>query len=484
MSVAEALRVALRDLDSFSRYALRMPLRPYQREAGMAVVDSVRSGKGLTFVVMMARQSGKNELSAHLETYLLALYQRQGGTIVKCAPTMRPQLLTSRQRLEGHLEKWLTAGRWRPVDGQRVSLGRASVLFLSAHPAANVVGATASLLLEVDEAQDVDVEKYLKDFRPMAATSNATTVLYGTAWAEDSLLEQQRRQCLADEARDGVRRCFSIGWEEVARYNEAYRRFVAAERARLGEEHPLFRTQYQLQSLAGEGRFLSAQQVAQLAGGHTRLRRGREGVTYVAGVDIAGEDEETTDAAVRALHPSRDSTVITVAALDHSWCDAVRREPALLVVEHYYWTGRRHAEQYAGMLDVLRTVFPIAHLAIDASGVGAAPASFLATALGRRRVTPVVFTAPTKSHLAYSLLAAVNAGRLKVYREDGSEESREFWRQCAAARYEVRGNQLMNFYVSPAEGHDDFLISLALCVEAAAQVKRTTALGKPGPRSL
>jgi hypothetical protein len=36
----------------------------------------------------------------------------------------------------------------------------------------------------------------------------------------------------------------------------------------------------------------------------------------------------------------------------------------------------------------------------------------------------------------------------------------------------------MNFYVDPAQGHDDFLMSLALLVEAANQYRLRGAKGK------
>jgi hypothetical protein len=39
-----------------------------------------------------------------------------------------------------------------------------------------VVGNTAHLLLEVDEAQDVGKDKYTKEFKPMGATTNVTTL--------------------------------------------------------------------------------------------------------------------------------------------------------------------------------------------------------------------------------------------------------------------------------------------------------------------
>jgi hypothetical protein len=42
-----------------------------------------------------------------------------------------------------------------------------------------VVGHTADILLEVDESQDVGKEKFSKEFKPMGATTNTTTVLYG-----------------------------------------------------------------------------------------------------------------------------------------------------------------------------------------------------------------------------------------------------------------------------------------------------------------
>jgi hypothetical protein len=49
-------------------------LRPYQLEIANAVLDSVFYRKGLTFYVEIARQGGKNELSARLERLRLSQY--------------------------------------------------------------------------------------------------------------------------------------------------------------------------------------------------------------------------------------------------------------------------------------------------------------------------------------------------------------------------------------------------------------------------
>ena len=80
-------------------------LRPYQAEPARAIVESVRLGLGLTFLVEMGRQMGKNELSAWVEAVLLARSMVAGGSGVKAAPTFKPQVLYSIDRLTGALER-------------------------------------------------------------------------------------------------------------------------------------------------------------------------------------------------------------------------------------------------------------------------------------------------------------------------------------------------------------------------------------------
>jgi hypothetical protein len=54
-----------------------------------------------------------------------------------------------------------------------------------------------------------------------------------------------------------------------------------------------------------------------------------------------------------------------------------------------------------------------------------------------------------------------------MYAADGSPEQQSFWREIECARLAYRRNQTMNFFVDPAEGHDDYLVSLALSLDAA-----------------
>src|SRR5438874_1883810 len=217
---------------------------------------------------MMARQSGKNQLSAVLEAYLLTCMPQ--GTIVKAAPTFTPQIINSRLRLLSLLDTPFTRDRIWTSNGYIIGLAPQAdpvllrahtgprVMFYSASAESNVVGATADLLLEIDEAQAVSPEKFNRDFRPMTST----------AWSDDTLLAQQRAVNLELEQSTGIHCHFEYDWRALAAINPSYRTFVEQEIARLGEDHPAIQTQYFLQPISGAGYFLNSLQRTLLQGTH------------------------------------------------------------------------------------------------------------------------------------------------------------------------------------------------------------------------
>jgi len=439
-------------------------LHPYQREIGRAILDSVFGKKGLTFSVEIARQGGKNELSAQIELLLMTVYMTEPYNIIKCSPTFKPQTVISMMRLKDRLNDAGLVKIWKSERGYIIRLINARAIFLSADKSANVVGNTAHLLLEIDESQDVDKEKYTRDFKPMGATTNVTTVHYGTTWDDSTLLEEVKQTNLELERKDGIRRHFRYDWQEVAKYNEDYLAYVESERQRLGENHPLFLTQYCLEMVHGGGGFINVQQRAQLQGSHQRRHAAEKGKVYVAGIDIAGE-AENNDITLKQSKPRQDATVVSIAELDFSSVDQIQKQPAIKIVEHFRWTGTKHTDLYARLIDLLKNVWGCKRIVIDATGIGQPVASFLGQALGSK-VVPLVFTAASKSKLGFELLAAVNSGRLKMYTSDGSTEYTEFWQEMEKAKSQYRPNQTMNFFVDPSQGHDDFLMSLALVLEA------------------
>jgi hypothetical protein len=355
-------------------------------------------------------------------------------------------------------------------------LGNARVVFLSAEESSSVVGHTADILLEIDESQDVSKEKYTKEFRPMGSAFNATTVHYGTTWDDATLLEELKLTNLELQKRDGIKRHFRFDWQDVAKYNESYGQFVQGERARLGESHPLFRTQYLLLPIRGGGGFLTRQQIVGMHGAHPRQQDPQDGRVYIAGIDLAGEREETKEEALSAARQKLDATVITVAEVDTiQRSTSTLAEPTLKVVEHYHWTGTPHSQLYPSMVEAINK-WKCQKVLVDSTGIGQPVASFLRHELGSR-IIPFTFTQKSKSDMGFELLSLVNSGRLRLYQQDGSTDYQELMSQLEKARSQYRPNQTMNFYVDPQEGHDDFLMSLALVAEAARDFSPRAAKG-------
>jgi hypothetical protein len=452
----------------FAREVLKRPLYPYQEIVGNRILESVLNGEGLCFTVMFARQMGKNQLSAILEAYLL--YCMESGTLVKAAPTFKPQIINSRLRLLSMLENDFTSERLWKSYGYMVGLSLTPqqrrdqtgprILFFSADPDSSIVGATASLLLEIDEAQDVSIDKFNRDLRPMASTTNATTVLYGTAWAEDTLLAMTRAHNLELEAQDGIKRHFEYTWRELAKYNDHYRQFVEAEIARLGEDHLTIRTQYELQPISGAGFLLNELQRHMIQGSHAWQYGSEDEEFYVGAVDLAGESRPKNSTEV---NHKRDSTVFTIARVGMNELGL----PALEIVHQKIWLGMPYLEQYA-MICELCDVWGIRKLVVDKTGLGEMMGSMLQAKMGEERVQLFHFTRSSKSALTFHFLSLVNSGRLKLYdpEEAPQEVYEEAWKQLRLARYTVPGEGQLSFSCSPSECHDDVLMSIALCTEA------------------
>ena len=188
----QLLRQGLRSLAGFSHAFLGVDLRPYQLQAAEAVAKSVFARDGETFVILFARQSGKDEMIADLILYLLARLGETGGSIVCAQPTFSPQTENAMQRLEARAfqRRFFDQAGLKQLEGHKYRHAAASVMYVSANPGASVVGATADRLLIVNEAQDVSKSVYDKRFAPMAAAGNATRLFSGTAWTCDTLLDR------------------------------------------------------------------------------------------------------------------------------------------------------------------------------------------------------------------------------------------------------------------------------------------------------
>ena len=100
---------------------------------------------------------------------------------------------------------------------------------------------------------------------------------------------------------------------------------------------------------------------------------------------------------------------------------------------------------------------------VDATGIGQPVASFLRKELGTGSShSPSHRKAKATSDSSYVVPTALGLSSTSKTAQ-GTHGDHEPTRR---ARAQYRPNQTMNFYVEPSEGHDDFLMSLALVAEA------------------
>ena len=496
------------DAERFLVTGCGLELRGYQRGVARAIITSVLQGAGRSFVVMFPRQSGKNELQAHIESYLLTLNADRGGELVKVSPTWKPQTLNAMRRLERALQKNAYLHKqWQRESGYILRVQAARIYFFSGQPRANIVGATASVLLQVDEAQDVLISKYDKEIAPMAAAGNATRVFWGTAWTARTLLARELRAAREQERRDGIQRVFVVDADAVAAEVPAYGAYVAEQVARLGRQHPMVKTQYYSEEIDAQGGLFPPERLALMQGSHAPCAAPLPGRLYAMTLDVAGEDEGAVENGTDweqadLFNPRRDASALTIFEVDtESAREEWGRQPVFRVVGRCLWAGVKHARLY-GRIKTLAELFNVRCMVVDATGVGAGLCSFLSAALGSR-VIPFAFSAKSKSELCWQFLGIIDSGRYKEYGFPSHPFSRKtaaaaggtihphgarhspageaqagalqtiFWRQAQLCEFEILPGPQKTVHWGVPDGtrdpqsgecaHDDLLISAALC---------------------
>lgn len=460
------LRKVLIDVSLFTELG-QIHLRSYQRDVARSICDSVINKSGHSFVVVFPRQSGKNELQAQIEAFLLLLFSHSRSGMVKISPTQQPQSQNAIWRVEHILnQNILTKSHWIKKSGYVFQVGSAMIYFLSGQPTSSIVGATASLLLECDEAQDVEITKWDKEIAPMAASTNATKVFWGTAWTSRTLLARELRAARIAEKKDHIKRTWMLTADDVGAVVPAYKAFVDEQVAKLGRNNPLVRTQYYSEEIDSEGGMFPLGRRALMIGSQPKQIAPTPGHIYAFTIDVAGQDEGAAQDLEQLQNPKRDSTVLTIFELEIPTGDPIVSKPTYKVVMRFAWIGTKHSTIYSvitGLADVWQPVKVI----IDATGVGAGVANFLVDRLGSK-VLPFEFSSVSKSDLGWSFLSVIETGRFKDY----SPQDITFLQQLEYCQYEIMDGpgKIMRWSVPDgtrdvATGdlvHDDYVLSAAL----------------------
>lgn len=473
----------------------------YQLRIADAILYSCINGLGWLFVVMITRQAGKNEISAFIQHYLLLYGYVFGVPIsgVKFAPVHKPQVQASKDRLEGAPTAdgnglagcVLTRRLWKSSDGYKYHVGPPrnsnQWAFLSINPSANVASQTAFTLLEGDEAQDIDTNKWERDAQPMASFRNATTVFYGVTWTKNCHIERAKQQAYDMEIRLekelGYRPqlVFKIDAPAVIRSgNEFYRKAFESQLARLGPDHIAIQTQYLLNAVDTIGKFFTKEHIGRMYANDYRMRVGPDprGV-YCFSVDVAGQEEDITEVdEVEIGHHKRDGIVLTIGEL--------LPDGTVVPVCLYQWVGIPHSKQRDQILAIIKHWRCIGGAA-DATGIGEALAYHLIEKLPSMEIEAYKFKTAgdeNKSKLGYLMYNYVSADKVKIPAKPVNDaQQAELWTELKWQLENLvrvaKKQQTINFHVPPNAPprqlghvpHDDLAIGLFLLVRAAFFIK-------------
>lgn len=478
----------------------------YQIQVADAVIYSCLNGLGWYFVVQITRQAGKNEISAFIQQYLLLYGWYYGVPVsgVKFAPVYKPQIQASMDRLEGAptadsgglAGSVLTRNKYRKSDGYKYHMGPPrdsnKWAFLSINPSASVASQTAYTLLEGDEAQDIDTDKWERDAQPMGSFNNATTVLWGVAWTKDSFIykgELQARDMedrLEKELGYRPKLVFKIdAYAVIKSGNDNYRKAFENQVARLGMDHIAIQTQYLLNAVDAIGRFFNSEQIARIYHNDYSMKvEPEKGKTYVWSVDVAGEAEESTDVDAAVGMHKRDALTLTIGEL--------YKDGTVVPVCFYQWVGKQHTKVRDMLPKIIKGHWNCLGGVCDATGVGEPLAYYLKEQLDRNNtglVEAYKFKASgdeSKSKLGYLAYDFVTNDLLKIPASPTDPDQRELWQevrwQLEHLTREAKRQQYINFYV-PANAeprkpghvpHDDFAMGIFLLMRAARNINVNT----------
>lgn len=424
----------------------KRPLRGPQTEILQSAERFIAEHRGGIMPIMISRQAGKNDIAAILQRRHLwrDQYASLPSIWIRTAPTHRPQIVNSKKRLREMLR--LSAkniighpafenARLIKEEGYIWRLGNASVEFLSSGPQSNVVGATASKCLDMDEAHKVNKSKLDEDFMPFTANTAAATLLWGVAANGLDAIEACRQKNIDDgKAHLNLYYPCEIWMEE----HEPYRIHVEDRIKALGYDHPIIKTQYRLISVAAEGRFLSEAQVrSMLSGDHEREKSPRPGKRYQMLVDLAaGNEDFNPDNVMEGEEDTQtDSTVIWIYEVSPVLCSN-GIFPVIRIVDLQWLTGVALPKVEQEVKAAVRFWNP-ERVTLDAVGVGRQTAESTEMTFGPHVVNKYTADAASVSEDCFDLQARLNFGAVQMFKNDDSKEWVEFERQCSWTKYKA-----------------------------------------------
>lgn len=464
---------------------------PYQITMAKAILKDVLANLGNTLTGLFARQSGKSETVADVAAALMvilpklarltdeegkrlfpALFKFRNGYYVGVfAPSslqagttykrIRDRLTSSHAKVFLQSQEFALEGYtslWPPISntGTYFELNNGSLCMqMTAEKTAKIESKTYHLIL-YDESQDLDQFVVGKSIAPMGASTNATSVATGTPGFTKSFFYNQIKENELDELqiRRHDRRTqpqlhFENDYRIVQKYNPDYKKHIAKEKKRIGEESDEFQMAYCLKWLLERGMAVPDALFDELSIKNKGIQSQYKGEDLVAGLDW-GKGE--------------DSTVLTIGKPHWEAMDENGRMPVEVI---YWWekVGDNYENIIAALKDEL-SQFSIMTLAADATGVGEPLADRLTIELPYITVVPVKFSAQSKDHIYKNFLLTLQE-KMCTWPADPYVRERKYFKKFKNEMLNLV-KEYKNGYLSchapvdQVKAHDDFPDSLAL----------------------
>jgi len=438
--------------DKFVKEKCQVDFYPYQKDPSDYIVKSILEQRGEEILLEFSRQSGKTEMVANL-CYFLALYLpymknwKQGFRIGIFAPKLDQAAITF-NRLKTRMSEEVLTYLGLSVEvsnGNTLSFSNGSVIkCLSARDSTDITGETFDLII-LEECQKIGERKLKAEIFPMGASTNATRILIGTAWFQRSYFYSAVRKY------KGKENSFIYDYHITQEYNENYKKYVAAEKDRIGEESDEFRAMYGLEWILARGQLVEYETIMLGARSDFSIINATEDYVYV-GLDNG---------------KAADSTVLTIA---QPFGDG-----NLKIIRIVELIGDDYESQFKIISDVLAGYPNIQKFCIDATGnqdMVVDRYRAMKRFKGTNIVEGITFSLSSKDQM-YKYVGQLFRENKITFPYDikkptkVTREIKRFIDQFTEIEKEYKGNYMVCNAPEGKEYHDDYCDSFALCALAS-----------------
>lgn len=209
----------LRSFSKFVSEGCGIRLYDYQLQPARAILDSIRLKQGLTIVLVFPSMSGKDELLAQLEVYLMRMLNDLKMSIVVVNSSDSDTLIAVMRLGDRINTNVFTSYYWKMV-GMDFVLGEGRTIFYSME-ALNVGEPTqANLLLIVNEAQNKYPDEFDQLNETLTSGRKVTRIICGSKYGSQSLLSREIKRAIHDEQKDGIKRLFKVTEAQARKENK------------------------------------------------------------------------------------------------------------------------------------------------------------------------------------------------------------------------------------------------------------------------